>query len=259
MSDKVSIKTDEEIEAMREGGKRLAGIMNKLEDAAIPGVSTWELDQTAEKLIAEAGGIPSFKGYGESGGKSFPAAICASLNAEIVHGIPREDRRLKEGDIFKIDIGMEYRGLHTDMARTFPVGKVSPEKQKITDIVREAFYEGVKAMAVGKRLNLYSKAVQKYAVKNDFSVVRGLVGHGIGRELHEYPQIPNYFDRKSCRFRLRPGMTFALEPMINAGTYEIKLAEDGWTFVTKDGKISAHWENTVLVLEDGIEILTETK
>lgn len=257
MSKEVSIKTEEEIKSMREGGKKLAQIMSELEIALKPGISTWELDEIAEKRIIEAGGIPSFKGYGASSGKPFPGTICSSLNSEIVHGIPRKDVEVKEGDIVKIDIGMKYEGFHTDMARTFSVGKVSPEKQTIIDTVRESFYQGVSAMKPGKKLNRYSKAVQKYVEKNNFSVIRGLVGHGIGEKLHEAPQIPNYFDRKSCNFRLEPGMTFALEPMINAGTYEIKLANDGWTFETKDGKLSAHWENTVLITEDGVEILTE--
>ena len=256
---KVSIKSEEEIKSMREGGKKLAQVMNELEKAMTPGVSTWELDQLAEKLILEAGGTPSFKGYRSGSGKPFPGTICSSLNNEIVHGIPREDVKIKEGDIIKIDIGMKYKEFHTDMARTFPVGKVSSEKQNITDAVRESFYQGVAAMKLGKKLNKYSKAVQRYAENNNFSVIRSLVGHGIGKNLHEYPQIPNYFDKKSCNFKLEVGMTFALEPMINVGTSEIKLAEDGWTFETEDGKLSAHWENTVLVTEDGIEILTETE
>ncbi len=257
MSKEVSIKSEEEIKSMREGGKKLAQVMNELKVALRPGISTWELDEIAEKHILAAGGTPSFKGYGAASGKPFPGTICSSINNEIVHGIPKKDVKIKEGDIVKIDIGMKYEGLHTDMARTFAVGEVSQEKQKIIDTVRESFYEGVSAMRPGKKLNRYSKAVQKYVEKKDFSVIRGLVGHGIGRKLHEAPQIPNYFDRKACNFRLEPGMTFALEPMINAGTHEIKLASDSWTFETQDGKLSAHWENTVLITEDGIEILTE--
>jgi methionyl aminopeptidase len=217
-----------------------------------------ELDELAEKLILESGGTPSLKGYGAEGGKPFPGSICSSLNNEIVHGIPSAKVILKEGDIFKVDVGMKYKGFHTDMARTFPVGKLSVDAQKIADNVRETFYKGVESMKVGKKLNRYSKAAERYAKKNNFSVIQDLVGHGIGRKLHESPQIPNYYNRKACKFKLEPGMTFALEPMINAGTREIKMADDGWTFETADGKLSAHWENTVLVTEEGIEILTET-
>lgn len=254
----INIKTEEEIEAMREGGRRLALIMNELEKNVLPGVSTWEIDEMAEKLILEAEGVPSFKGYG-GGKKPFPATICASINNEIVHGIPNKEVILRGGDIFKIDIGMKYKGMHSDMARTFAVGKIDKEKQRIIDVVRECFYKGVEELRVGKKLNRYCKAVQKYVEKNDFSVVRNLVGHGIGKKLHEFPQIPNYYERGACKFKLEPGMTFALEPMINAGDFETKLGKDGWVFETRDGSLSAHWENTVLVTKEGIEILTETE
>lgn len=257
MPKEISIKTVKDITSMREGGKKLAQVMSELEKMVAPGVSTLELDALAEKLIKEAGGIPSFKGYGAASGKPFPGTICSSINNEIVHGIPRKDVKIKEGDIIKIDVGMKYEGFHTDMARTLPVGKVSIDKQKIIDTVRESFYQGISAMKPGKKLNKYSKAVQKYVEKEGYSVIRGLVGHGIGKKLHEYPQIPNYFDRNSCNFRLEPGMTFALEPMINVGTHEIKLSSDGWTFETEDGELSAHWENTILITSDGVEVLTE--
>lgn len=254
----INIKTDKEIAAMREGGKILAFIMDELEKNILPGISTFEIDKVAEKLILENDGIPSFKGYG--GGKHpFPATICASLNNEIVHGIPQKEVVLKEGDIFKIDIGMKFKGLHTDMARSFAVGKIDKDKQKIIDVVRECFYEGVGAIKAGKKLNRYSKAVQKYVEKNGFSVVRNLVGHGIGKKLHEFPQIPNYYERGVGKFKLEPGMTFALEPMINAGDYETRLGKDGWVFETRDGSLSAHWENTVLITKEGVEILTETE
>jgi len=254
----INIKTEEEIRAMREGGKKLALIMEELEKNVLPGVSTQEMDAMAEKLILEAGGTPSFKGYG-GGKKPFPASICASINNEVVHGIPSKDVILKDGDIFKIDIGMKYKGLHSDMARTIAVGKVDKDSQLIIDIVKESFYQGVGAMKVGKKLNRYSKAVQKFVEKSGFSVVESLVGHGIGKKLHEYPQIPNYYERGSCKFKLEPGMTFALEPMINIGEHEVKLGKDGWVFETVDGSLSAHWENTVLVTKEGIEILTETE
>lgn len=254
----INIKTEEEIEAMREGGKRLALIMNELEKNVLPEVSTWAIDELAEKLILKAEGTPSFKGYG-GGKRPFPASICASINNEIVHGIPSKEVILRDGDIFKIDIGMKYKGMHSDMARTFAVGKIDKEKQKIIDTVRESFYQGVGELRVGKKLNRYCKAVQKYVEKSGFSVVRNLVGHGIGKKLHEFPQIPNYYERGECKFKLEPGMTFALEPMINAGDFETKLGKDGWVFETRDGSLSAHWENTVLVTKEGIEILTETE
>lgn len=254
----INIKTDQEIEIMREGGKRLAFIMDELEKNILPGINTQKIDKLAEKLILKAEGHPSFKGYG-GGKKPFPATICASINNEIVHGIPKKEVILRDGDIFKVDIGMKYNGLHSDMARTFAVGKIDKEKQKIIDVVRESFYQGVNAIKLGKKLNRYSKAVQKYVEKNGFSVVRNLVGHGIGKKLHEFPQVPNYYERGVCKFKLEPGMTFALEPMINAGDHETKLGKDGWVFETRDGSLSAHWENTILITKDGVEILTETE
>ena len=254
----INIKTEEEIGAMREGGKRLALVMNELEKNVLPGKSTWEIDALAEELILKSEGVPSFKGYG-GGKKPFPASICASINKEIVHGIPSKEVILKDGDIFKVDIGMKYRGMHTDMARTFAVGKIDKEKQKIIDVVRESFYQGVGELKAGRKLNRYCKAVQKYVEKNGFSVVRNLVGHGIGKKLHEFPQVPNYYERGFCKFKLEPRMSFALEPMINAGSFETKLGSDGWVFETRDGSLSAHWENTILITKEGIEILTETE
>ncbi|MFC1644553.1 type I methionyl aminopeptidase [Patescibacteria group bacterium] len=253
----VEIKSQKEIEIMIEGGKRLASVMSKLEKKVSPGVSTWEIDQLAEKEINRLGGKPSFKGYGAKDGNPFPSTICASLNDEIVHGIPSKDVILKEGDIFKIDIGMKYKELHTDMARSFAVGNISAKKRKIIRVSMESFEKGVTAMKAGDLMSKYSKAVQQHVEKKGFSVVRDLVGHGIGKELHEDPQVPNYVQKGSCNFILKPGMTFALEPMINDGTPFIVVGEDGWVFKTEDGGISAHWENTVLVTESGIEILTK--
>ncbi len=255
MSD-ISIKSDFEIGLMRESGRRLALVMEKIIDAIHPNVSTWEIDKLAEKMIFELDGEPSFKGYGD-GENSFPATICASINEEIVHGIPTKSRILKDGDIFKIDIGMKYKGWHSDMARTVAVGEVDKNTQKIIKVVRSAFYKGVSVIKEGKTLDNYSKAVQKFVEKEGFSVVRNLVGHGIGRELHENPQIPNYFDKKKNKFKLKRGMTFALEPMINAGKHETILSNDGWTFKTADNSLSAHWENTVAITKNGVEILTE--
>ncbi len=254
------IKTAQEIELMRVGGKKLAEVMRKLKKFSRAGVSTAEIDHLAEKLILKAGGQPSFKGYGEP--DPFPATICASINDEIVHGIPSPKRILKKGDVFKIDIGMKFKGLHTDMARTFLIGgerndKKYREKKKIIKTVEETFFAGISALRVGRKLYEYSLSAGKFAERNGFSVVRNLVGHGIGKELHEFPQIPNIGKISECDFVLRSGMTFALEPMINAGVADNILAKDGWTFKTADGKLSAHWENTILITKNGAEILTK--
>jgi len=234
----------------------LAGIMQKIEENVAPGQNTLELDKLATELVFAHGGAPSFKGYGKETGNPFPATICASINSEIVHGIPAKNKILQEGDIFKVDIGMKYKGLHTDMARTFAVGKVNPEAQKLIDATEQSLREGIGKIGPGKMLSCYSKAVQKYVGKNGYSVVRNLVGHGVGRELHEDPQVPNYYNKKYQDFELKPGMTLALEPMVNAGGFETKLGHDGWVFLTKDGSLSAHYENTILITEKGVEVLT---
>jgi methionyl aminopeptidase len=229
--------------------------MRELETMAVPGKNTWEIDAEAEKLILQAGGSPIFKGYGKESGNPFPATICASINEEIVHGIPSKSRILRAGDIFKIDIGMKYQDMITDMARTFAVGKISPEAQKIIDVTRECLNVGIEKIQAGRNLSEYSLTVQNYVEAQGFSVVRDLVGHGVGKSLHEDPHIPN------CRSNekdviLQAGMTLALEPMINAGTYKIKLKKDKWTYATVDGNLSAHFEDTVVVTEKGAEILT---
>jgi len=240
---------------MREGGKILASVMEELGNNVAVGKNTMEIDVLAEKLIREAGGTPVFKGYGKESGNPFPATICASINSEVVHGIPSKDRILKEGDIFKIDIGMKYKGMITDMARTFPVGKISVEAQKILDVTKECLNFGIAKIQARKPLSDYSAEVQEFVECQGFSVVRNLVGHGVGRELHEDPHIPNY-KTKGEEIILQEGMTLALEPMINAGSFKIKLAQDGWTYETTDGKLSAHFEDTVLVTKAGAEILT---
>lgn len=251
----ILIKNQKEIAAMREGGKRLAEIMEELRSAATPGASASELDKLAEKLVFRMKGAPAFKGYGSSE-HPFPATVCASLNDEVVHGIPSEDKILKGGDILKIDIGMKFEEMFTDMARTFPIGKISSQAKKLIAVTESSFWEGAKKLMPGEFLSGYSKAVQKYVEKNGFSVVRNLVGHGIGRELHEDPQIPNYYSRKYQDIRLAPNMALALEPMVNAGGFETMLAHDGWTFKTRDGSLSAHYENTVLITESGVEVIT---
>ncbi len=253
------IKTEKEINLMRASGKRLAQVMMELEKNVLPGKNTLSLDNLAEKLILSLGGKPAFKNYGDPV-NPFPATICASLNEEIVHGIPSKEKMLREGDLLKIDIGMIYKGYYSDMARTFPVGKISSEAQKIMEVVRKSFFLGIKSLKEGAWLSDYSKAVQKYVEQKGFSVVRNLTGHGIGKELHEEPSVYNFYDQKNYRdMPLKKGMTLALEPMINQGTFETILGEDGWVFVTADRKLSAHWENTILITEKGVEILTETK
>lgn len=252
----VSIKNEKQIMALREGGKKLALVMKKLESSIKPGISTLSLDEIAEDAILKLGGIPAFKNYGADFGDPYPASICASLNDEIVHGIPSSEINIKEGDILKIDIGMKYEGMFTDMARTFAVGKINKEARKIIEVAEKSFWKGVSKIKSGAMLSDYSKAVQKYVEGNGFSVVRDLVGHGIGTKLHEDPQIMNYYERLYQDLKLRSGMALALEPMVNEGSYDTVLEKNGWVFRTKDGKLSAHYENTVLVTEKGNEVLT---
>lgn len=253
----IAIKNSKEIWAMRAGGKILAGIMRDLELQVAPGKNTLELDMLAEKFILEAGGEPVFKGYGKESGNPFPATICTSINNEIVHGVPSEKRILQEGDILKIDIGMKYQGMITDMARTFAVGKISKEAQKIINITRECLVIGIKKIGAGKKLDEYSEAVQKYVEANNLTIVRDLVGHGVGKKLHEDPLIPNYKTATGQQIILKENMALALEPMVNSGTHKIIIGKDKWTYATADGKLSAHFEDTVLVTKNGAEILTQ--
>jgi methionyl aminopeptidase len=251
----IIIKSNEEIEAMRKGGKILSGIMAEIGKKIAPGVNTWELDELAERLVFSAGGIPVFKGYGEDEETAFPATICTSINEEVVHGIPKKDKIIGNGDLVKIDIGMRFEGMVTDMTRTFEGGSVSPEARKLLKVTQQCLNEGIKKIKAGAKLREFGKAVEGCARANGFSVVRDLVGHGVGRELHEKPQILNYF-WKGDDTVLKEGMTLALEPMVNAGSHKIKLAKDGWTFVTADGKLSAQFEDTVVVRKGGCEVLT---
>jgi len=252
----ITIKSKNEIEIMRKGCKILAEILTEVEKKVAPGKNTLELDKLAEELIFARGGRPAFKNYGEENGKPFPATICASVNDEIVHGIPDEKTILKEGDIFKVDIGMVYEGYCSDMARTYAVGKISSEAKKLIEVTDQCFWEGIKNLRNGGKLSDYSKTVQKYVEKNGFSVVRNLVGHGIGRDLHEDPHIPNFWNRKQQDIELKAGMVFALEPMVNVGGFETIFGHDGWVFKTSDKKLSAHYENTVLITEGEPEVLT---
>lgn len=250
------IKTDAELDGLRESGKRLSAVVAELSLMAVPGVSTGSIGDTADTLIRQQGGLPIFKGYGAEWGKPFPAAVCVSVNDEVVHGIPSSARILREGDLLKIDIGMRYQGMVTDMARTIPVGSVSETALRLIKVTKESLDQGVSKIRSGARLSDYARAVESRVRADGFSVVRDLVGHGVGRELHEEPQIPNYFISGMENFSFRKGMAVALEPMVNEGDFLVKLAPDQWTYVTKDGKLSAHFEDTVIVTERGTEIVT---
>jgi len=246
----IIIKSSKEIEAMREAGKIVAYTHNVLKEAIKPGISTLELDQIAEKTIAKHGAIPSFKGYG-----GFPGSICASINEEVVHGIPSKKRILTEGDIISVDIGALKNGFHGDAARTHPVGNTSEEALKLIEVTRGSFYAGLEFCRLGFRLSDISHAVQEHIEKHGFSVVRDYVGHGIGANLHEDPQIPNYGPPGKGP-RLMEGMVLAIEPMVNIGTYDVKVLQDDWTVITRDKKLSAHYEHTLVITKDAPEILT---
>ncbi|MCK5547804.1 MAG: type I methionyl aminopeptidase [Thermoplasmata archaeon] len=246
----IIIKSRREIEKMREAGRLVALLVEDLAGMAREGVPTSELDRYAERWIKEAGGRPVFKGY-----RGYPASICTSINEEIVHGIPRSRRKLKSGDILSIDVGIQYDGFMGDAAVTLPIGKVNGAKKKLIEVTRRALSKAVEKAVPGNRLFDISHAIQNEAESNGFSVVRAFVGHGIGTSMHEEPKIPNY-GRPHTGPKLMPGMVLAIEPMINAGVYEIEVREDGWTAVTADGKPSAHFEHTVAITEEGNEILT---
>lgn len=246
----VTIKTPEEIERMREAGRILAKVHEELEKIVKPGVSTYEIDREGEKMIRDFGCIPSFLNY-----NGYPASICVSVNEEVVHGIPSPKRILKDGDIVSLDAGVIYRGYHSDAARTHAVGNIRKEAAKLIEVTKQSFYEGLRFAKPGNHLHQISAAIGAYAESFGYGVVRDLVGHGIGSHLHEDPQIPN-FRQKSRGLKLEAGMTLAIEPMINAGTYSVCWLDDDWTVVTRDGSLSAHYENTVLITENGYEILS---
>ena len=246
----ITIKSNKEIELMREAGKILAITHEELEKALRPGMSTWDINRIGEEVIRSYGCIPSFLNY-----NGYPASICVSVNNEVVHGIPSKKKFIKEGDIVSLDAGVIYKGYQSDAARTHGVGQISEEAEKLIRVTRESFFEGIKIIKEGVHLNEVSKAIQAYAESHGFSVVRDLVGHGIGTALHEDPQIPN-FAQKRRGPRLQAGMTLAIEPMINAGKYSVNWLDDDWTVVTADGSLSAHYENTVLVTKEGCELLS---
>ncbi|MED3322642.1 type I methionyl aminopeptidase [Bacillus thuringiensis] len=242
-------KTPREIEIIREAGRIVALTHQELKQHITPGITTKELDQIAEKTIQKYGATPSFKGY-----NGFPGSICASVNEELVHGIPGK-RKLKEGDIISIDIGAKYNGYHGDSAWTYPVGNISESVQKLLDVTEKSLYLGLEQVKPGERLSNISHAVQTHAEENGLSIVREYVGHGIGQDLHEDPQIPHYGPPNRGP-RLKPGMVICVEPMVNQGRRYVKTLSDDWTVVTVDGKWCAHFEHTIALTEAGYEILT---
>lgn len=246
----VTIKSQKEIELMRESCRLLSIVHDELGKALKPGMSTFEIDKLGEDMIRSFGCIPNFKNY-----NGYPASICVSVNDEVVHGIPNKKHIIKEGDIVSLDAGLIYKGYHSDAARTHGIGTVSPEAQKLMDVTKQSFFEGIKYARAGCHLHEISAAIGAYAESFGYGVVRDLVGHGIGTHLHEDPQIPN-FAQKKRGIKLQAGMTLAIEPMINAGTYEVVWLDDDWTVVSEDGSLSAHYENTVLITDGDPEILT---
>lgn len=246
----ISIKSPRELELMRFAGQVVAQVLAQLEEAVTEGVTTRELDAMAERIIRKAGCIPAFKGY-----QGFPGSICASINEEVVHGIPGS-RRLRQGDIISIDVGAVYKGYYGDAAVTVPVGEVTPEARRLIEVTREALNKGLEKAAEGNHLTDISFAIQSYVESNGFSVVRNYVGHGIGNQMHEEPQIPN-FGKPGRGPRLKEGMVLAIEPMVNAGDWQVEVLPDNWTVVTLDRKLSAHFEHTVAVTKNGGEILTK--
>ncbi len=245
----ITIKSTQELEYMRQAGRIVFESHELLKKTIRPGITTKELDSIIEQYILSQGATPSFKGY-----NGFPASICASVNNEVVHGIPSLNK-LKDGDIISIDIGAIYKGYHGDAARTHPVGKISEDAARLISVTEESFFQGMKYAVEGNRLSDISAAIQTYVENHGYSVVRDLVGHGIGRNMHEEPQIPNY-GKPHRGPRLRAGMTLAIEPMINAGKYHVEILPDQWTVVTADGSLSAHYEHTIAITQGEPELLT---
>lgn len=252
--ERISIKTRRELEWMREAARHVAEILLELRELAKPGVTTGELNAAAERSIARRGVVSSFKGYGPHGLPRYPASVCISVNDEIVHGIPGR-RELRDGDILSLDFGVSVNGYHGDSAVTVPIGEASEEALRLLEATRAALYCGIEQVVVGNRVSDIGHAVQKRAEAAGYSVVRQFVGHGIGAALHEPPQIPN-FGQPGRGARLRPGMVLAIEPMVCMGGADVRVLEDEWTAVTADGSLAAHFEHTVLVTENGPEVLT---
>ena len=246
----IVLKTSRELSKMREAGRISSRALRLAGEVVEPGVTTAEIDRLVRQYIEKEGATPSFLGYG-----GFPASACISVNNQVIHGIPSKKHVLKEGDIVSIDIGAYYNGYHGDNAWTFPCGEISKEAQALLDATRESLFEGIKMAKAGNRIGDIASAVQQYVEARNYSVVRDFVGHGVGAKLHEDPSVPN-FGTPGRGVRLLPGMTIAIEPMINAGTYEVRVLEDQWTTVTADGKISAHFEHTIAITPEGPQILT---
>ena len=247
----ITLKSGEEIIRMRDAG-RIAAIAREIGGEHVrEGVTTAQIDREIKKCILSHGAKPSFLGYG-----GFPASACISVNEEIIHGIPSSDKVLKNGDIVKIDVGAYYKGYHGDCAATFAVGQISEEAQRLIDVTKQSFFEGIAAIGDGKRIGDIGHAIQSYVEANGFSVVREYIGHGIGKNLHEDPEVPNYGSAGHGQ-RIREGMTIAIEPMVNQGDWRVRVLRDKWTVVTVDGKLSSHYENTVAVTANGVLILTD--
>ena len=246
----VTIKSEHELEKMREAGRILGIVHDEMAKIIRPGISTMDINRKGEEVIRSFGCIPSFLNY-----NGYPASICVSVNDEVVHGIPSKKRILQEGDIVSLDAGVIYEGYHSDAARTHGVGEISPEAQRIIDVTRQSFFEGIKFAKPGNHLVDIARGVQTYAESNGYSVVRDLTGHGIGTHLHEAPEIPNFVQRRRGA-KMQKGMALAIEPMINEGTYDVYWLDNDWTVATADGKLSAHYENTIAITDDGCEILT---
>lgn len=255
----ISIKSKTELEIMSRACEIVAETLKLIEESIKPGITTKELDELAEKYILSQNATATFKGVPciYRGGIDFPSSICASVNNEVIHGIPGL-RELKDGDIISIDIGACYNGFHGDAARTFACGNISKEAQRLIDVTRQSFFEGIKYAVKGNRIVDISRGVQNYVEKNGYSVVRDFVGHGIGTELWEAPQVPNYVTKERGP-RLTPGMTIAVEPMVNEGTFEVKALDNKWTVVTADGKLSAHYENTIAITDGDPVIMTKLR
>ncbi len=246
----VTIKSEREIELMRESGHLLAKVHEGLAGQIRPGMTTSEINEIGERLIRELGCIPSFLNY-----EGYPASICVSVNEEIVHGIPSREKVIKDGDIVSLDAGLIYKGYHSDAARTLLIGNVSEEAKKLVEVTRQSFFEGIKTARAGKHLYDISDMIDRYVSQFGYGIVEDMTGHGIGTSMHEDPMIPNYHQEENGIF-LQPGMTLAIEPMINAGTKEIKISDNGWTVTSADKLLSAHYENTILITEGDPEILT---
>ena len=247
----IIIKNSEQLKLMRIAGRITAEALMVARDAIRPGMTTLELDTKIRRYIEKCGATPTFLGY-----NGFPGSACISLNQEVIHGIPSNKRIVHEGDIVKVDVGARFRGYNGDSARTFPVGKVSDEALRLISVTEQSFYEAMKVARAGNRIGDIGHAVESFVISNGFSVVKSFTGHGVGAELHEEPEIPNY-GRPGRGARLYPGMTLAIEPMVNAGTDNVKVLRDGWTVVTADGKLSAHYENSIAITESDPILLTE--